>query len=39
MVTDVIKCRDDHGAGEPEWTPAGGCILGWSRSRSQYFNP
>ena len=22
---------------EPEWTPAGVCILGWSRSRSQYF--
>jgi len=21
----------------PEWTPAGVCILGWSRSRSQYF--
>jgi len=29
--------RDDHGAGVPEWTPAGVCILGWSRSRSQYF--
>jgi len=28
-----------HGAGVPEWTPAGVCILGWSRSRSrsQYF--
>ena len=22
---------------KPEWTPAGVCILGWSRSRSQYF--
>ena len=21
----------------PEWTPAGVCILGWSRNRSQYF--
>jgi len=21
----------------PEWTPVGVCILGWSRSRSQYF--
>ena len=21
----------------PEWTPAGVCSLGWSRSRSQYF--
>jgi len=28
--------RDDHGAGVPEWTPAGVCILGWSRSRSQH---
>jgi len=33
----VITTRDDHGAGVPEWTPAGVCILGWSRSRSQYF--
>jgi len=32
-----ICTRDDHGAGVPEWTPAGVCILGWSRSRSQYF--
>jgi len=22
---------------EPEWTPDRICILGWSRSRSQYF--
>jgi len=22
---------------EPEWTPDRVCILGWSRSRSQYF--
>jgi len=22
---------------EPEWTPAGVCILSWNRSRSQYF--
>ena len=21
----------------PEWTPAGVCIFGWSRSRSQFF--
>jgi len=28
-----------HGARVPEWTPAGVCILGWSRSRSpnEYF--
>ena len=31
--------RDDHGARLPEWTPAGVCNLGCSRSwsRSQYF--
>jgi len=29
--------RDDHGAEVTEWTPAGVCILGWSKSRSQYF--
>jgi len=27
----------DHGAGVPKWTTARVCILGWSRSRSQYF--
>jgi len=32
-----LETRDDHGAGVSEWTPAGVCILGWSRSRSQYF--
>ena len=31
-----ISTRDDHGAGVPEWTPAGVCILGWSRSQGQY---
>ena len=34
------KCpqtRDDHGAGEPEWTLAGVCIFGWSSSQRQYF--
>jgi len=25
--------RDNLGAGVPEWTPAGVCILGWSRSK------
>jgi len=32
-----VVTRDDHGAGVPEWTPAGVCILGRSRSRSQCF--
>jgi len=32
-----IYSRDDHGAGVSESSPAGVCILGWSRSRSQYF--
>jgi len=38
MVTGSAQwCRskDDHGAGVPEWTPAGVCILGWSMSRCQ----
>jgi len=34
---DLVFSRDDHGAGVPKWTPAGVWILGWSRSRSQYF--
>ena len=33
----LVQTRDDHGAGVPEWTPAGVCISGWNRSRSQYF--
>jgi len=33
MVYWFWPTRDDHGAGGPEWTPAGVSILGWSRSR------
>jgi len=33
----TLETRDDHGVGVPEWTPAGVCILGGRRSRSQYF--
>ena len=37
MNPENVQTRDDHGAGVPEWTPAGVCILGWSRNRNQYF--
>jgi len=37
LWTQRTVIRDYHGAGVPEWTPAGFCNLGWSRSRSQYF--
>ena len=33
------QARDDHGAGEPEWAPAGVCILCWSRSQYFRFEP
>jgi len=37
MYNITVCIRDDHGAGVPEWTPAGVYILGWRGSRSQYF--
>jgi len=33
-TTATVVIRDDHGAGVTEWTPAGICISG--RSRSQH---
>ena len=33
------QAGDDHGAGEPEWAPAGVCILCWSRSQYFRFEP
>jgi len=36
-LSNRVSSRDDHGAEVSEWTPAGIYILGWSRSRSQYF--
>jgi len=36
-INNCVCGRDDHGAGVSEWTPAGVCILGRSRRRSQYF--
>jgi len=32
-----FSCRDQEMITELEWTPAGVCILCWSRSRSQHF--
>jgi len=36
IFEQLVLARDDHGAGVPELTPAGVCILDWSRGRSQY---
>jgi len=32
-----INARTSEMITDPEWIPAGVCILGWSRSRNQYF--